>query len=797
MRFKKTDLYIIGGIVAAVWMFTLATANRTESKNFRPIEAQAELPPRDEHQHFTFNFQDTGELIDSKSVVQAQRVISVPVTSGLRRELPTEIRPQVPPAKRQIRAEHFARQAVMSEQFTERTTGSISNQVSKPVPQQVAPPTPEPISRPLPQPSTESISHRISEPVPQQFAPPTSKPISQPLPQPTTESISQTISGSVPEQVAPPTSEPISRPLPQPTTESISQTISGSAPELIAPPVPEPISRPLPQLTTEPKTESISQQISGSAPELIAPPTPEPISRPLPQLTTQEPTTQPEPVVHGQNITPAPNLHRQAQRYDLTTETQPQVPTIKSLRSGEELTTTEYLKNKYPENRWQKNSFAREVENQVRDSSPVLSKNTPPATDQNTDQSNSNFGDQIDDQKDSILEDEAHADFYIGKASTSEYSFDSSIGSANTIQSKNDFATQTETDRDLARNSSMVRKVNWERIEPDLKLAAPPTQTSHFPVLAKRISLPETEIRALNATKQGKALATRGAYFAAREEFMNALMIVAQSNDRESGNRAYTTSLLAGFTALKESDDFATTVQRREHSRNLKLVVASHETKAIQPNQFDSLSFNKASEAYCQFAQARIEQAIGESKAASSALFHLSRILSTAPGLRGDPGVLGDNSKRAILLASLTADPKNYEAANELGVLFYKEAWYKPAAHWFSMAVEYSGGRQVFWQNLAAAHSRLAETTQIAEERSENIRLAQISRREAATAPKLESSETALAGWVSPEQFRENSAIPATSFNRQVPVSTAQVQPVQATTNQKRNLSKRIKDWFQ
>ena len=98
MRFKKTDLYIVGGIVAAVWMFTLATANRTESKNFRPIEAQAELPPRDEHQHFTFNFQDTGELIDSKSVVQAQRVISVPVTSGLRRELPTEIRPQVPPA---------------------------------------------------------------------------------------------------------------------------------------------------------------------------------------------------------------------------------------------------------------------------------------------------------------------------------------------------------------------------------------------------------------------------------------------------------------------------------------------------------------------------------------------------------------------------------------------------------------------------------------------------------------------------------------------------------------------------
>ena len=663
MRFKITDFYIVGGIVAAVWMFTLATADRSETGKFRPIEAQVELP-KNEHQHFTFNFRDNAKLIEPNSpssVVQAQRVISVP--SDSQHELPIDVPPQVPVTKKETTAEHLAKQAVMSAPITEPTT--------------------------------------------------------------------------------------------------------------------------------EPTTETISQQTSKPVLQLISQPVPDPISRPFAQPTT-EPTIQRQPVIHGQKLTPAP--HRHPQRYDLTTETQSHLPAIRALNSGEELSSKE---------RWQRNRFARELESDAAGPSTVWLENTPPATNQNTDQGNSNISDQFEDHKYPVLEDEEPADFHIGVASTSEYSFDSpatgdSYISPNRFRNNNEFAPQTEANRDFSGNSNMVRKVNWERIEPDLKLdALLPTQTNNFPSLTRRASHPETEVRAFNAAKHGKALATRGAYFGAREEFMNALMIVAQSNDRESGNRAYTTSLLAGFTALKESDDFATTLQRREHSRNLKLVVASHETKVIQPNQLDSLSFNKASEVYCQFAQARIEQAIGESKAASSALFHLSRILSTAPELRGDPGVLGDNSKRAILLASLTADPKNYEAANELGVLFYKEAWYKPAAHWFSMAVEYSGGRQVFWQNLAAAHSRLAETTQIAEERSENIRLAQISRREAATAPKLESSETALAGWVSPEQFRENSAIPATSFNRQVPVSTAQVQQVQATTNQKRNLSKRIKDWFQ
>ena len=544
-----------------------------------------------------------------------------------------------------------------------------------------------------------------------------------------------------------------------------------------------------------------------------------------PELVEPE-LTEPEPVVHTQKF--IANAHpRQIRRYELPAENPSKSTLAKAVAPDAECFEEECLKNQYPSEHWQSERFGRvRYGNQANPPKSILLKNNHvklPA--QNATRFNSDLRDSkqiYSQQSDSLRPDSlrpdslrpsenSRVDFPVGRASTSDYSYESTLPddfeiSPESLRNESYFDPnpqpsaqpnrESTSNPDLAGNSNMVRKVNWEQIVPDSQLATLEAQPVTFPELVRQISPPETELRAFAATKQGKTLATRGAYFAAKEEFMNALMIVAQSNDKTFGNRGYTTSLLAGFKALKESEDFATTPQRSEHSRNLQLVLASHKTKVIPPDQIDLLSFNQASEAYCQFAQARIEQAIGESKAASSALFHLSRILSTAPELRGETGVLGDNSKRAILLASLTANPANFEAANELGVLFFDEAWYKPAVHWFSQAVKTSGGRKLFWQNLAEAHKRLASTTQLANERAENIKLAQLAYQEASTAPQLEKSSVSLAGWVTQEQFQKNSAIPAPSFNRQAPVSTAPVQTVQPPVNQRRKLP-RIKDWFQ
>ena len=755
MRFKKSDYFIVGGIVAAVWLLALARSDRSENKNFRPVGGLSQC----DDQHLASDFEGYSRVVDSKPVVHTQRAIpntrpprydNIPQYGNVpqpRREFPKMVRslPRLAPAN--YNAQQVVNQAIVF-----------------PEPELVEPAKVEP----------ELIWPELVEP----------------------------------KLVEPKLVEP-KLVKPQPVEPALAQQ------ELVEPE--------LPQLEMA-ERESVQPELD-----------------------------EPQALVHAQNLIVVASSDQQLRRYELPTGIESQVTPTQPLTSNTENTerfADESLRKQPPAE-----------QNRLGLSGPRLVKNrfiTTPAQ-QSTVQLNSESsnlqvsdtqlsGTQLIEAQPSDLQlpvASSRGDFHVGQASTSEYSFESSDTGdfqipldqsepeidyhaqpkvesnihhelESNIQPDRDPQTNRESnfqldresnfqsDRgsqpDWARNAKMVRKANWEEIQPDSELTNSKNRRAGFPALVRHVSQPETELRSLAATNQGKALATRGAYFGAKEEFMNALRIIAQSNDRASGSRDYTTSLLAGFTALKESEDFATTPQSGEHSRNLNLVMASHETNVIQRDQVDLLSFNQASEAYCQFAQIRIEQAIGESKAGSYALFHLSRILSTAPELRGETGIEGDNTKRAILLASLTAAPSNYEAANELGVLFFDEAWYKPAVHWFTQAVKASGGKQLFWRNLAEAHNRLANTTQIDTERATNLRLAHLANQEATLAPQMENSGIPLAGWVSPEHFQRNSAIPAPSFNQQiqqVPVSTAQIQAVQTVlpVKQRRKLP-RLKDWF-
>ena len=596
--------------------------------------------------------------------------------------------------------------------------------------------------------------------------------------------------------------EPVVLAEPKPVAITVAQpgAITVPKPVVIAQPQPVAITQPQPVAIAQPQPVAITEPtpitIAVAQPAAITQPEPVAVT-PLPQTVI---ATEPEPVVHTQTFVPI----ERPKRYDLRAEVQSQVhPTaLQSNQYNTESVDQASLKQQdQPDPPEQAKNFGRvSYPNGVDKPRSVLLKNNH--VDLNAPQpipDNSRLGDVQPPPLDS------GGDFPADQISTEDFSSNTSQpqdfqfafeATQDEIQPAAQLAVQPTLDPHVAQDSKMVRKVNWESIEPQSNLLTTKSQPTHVSGLVRQTSPPEIELRAFGATSQGKALATRGAYFAAKEEFINALMMIAESNDRVFSNRAYTSSLTSGLTALKESEDFATTPQRRDHSRNLKLVLASHETKVIDPNHVDGLSFSKASEIYCQFAQVQIEQAIGQSDAGSSALFYLSRLLSAAPEIRGAPAVSGDNVKRATLLASLTANPSNFEAANELGVLFYSEAWYKPAAHWFTSAVRTSGGNKLFWQNLAQSHARIAETTQVVQEKAEHMRLAQLASQQIGSAPELNGSSVSLAGWVSPEQFQANSAIPATSFQQQAPVATAQVQAVQQPVNQRRGLTKRLKDWF-
>ena len=698
MKFKPADYYLIGAIVAAVWLLAFFRADQSRTKEYRPVDYRAQISQDDENRQARRADVDRAEM-DSAHQQERPRPTS-----------------------------------------TARARFNFDKAV----------------------PMTEPIPVIIVEP----------KPVA-------------TTPVAIAEPIA--IAEPVAITEPKPIV--IAEPVAIIEPQPVAVAEPVVITEPKPVAVAEPKPAEVAEPVV--------------ITEPMP--ATMAP---PEPVVHTQNFVPI----ERPERYDLTAKVRSQSPPL-VLETDANIDQASMKLRDLPEpptqpeqpiepEQWQSDTFGRvSYPDGVSGPKSVLMKNKhmklpgSQLPDSKTNSSNSSAGD-------FQLPARDNGDFNGGRVSTSDFSldttkpqdFDFAFGA---VQNDPTPDPKPTLDPYVAQNSKMVRKVNWESIEPDSSLVTAKSLRSHSTKLTRQSSPPEIELRAFEKANQGKALATRGAYFAAKEEFINALTMIAESNDRASASRAYTTSLSEGLTALKESEDFATTPQRRDHSRNLKLVMASHETKVIDPIELDGLSFNRASEIYCQFAQSRIEQAIGQSKSGSAALFYLSRLLSAAPELREAPVGSGDNVKRAILLASITADPANFEAANELGVLFYSEAWYKQAVHWFSVAVQTSGGKQLFWQNLAQSHVQLAKISQVPQEQAEHMRLAQLAGQEVGSAPKLDGTSGSLAGWVSPEQFQRNSAIPAATFNQQqAPVATAQVQAVQQPVNQRRGLTKRIKDWF-
>ena len=96
----------------------------------------------------------------------------------------------------------------------------------------------------------------------------------------------------------------------------------------------------------------------------------------------------------------------------------------------------------------------------------------------------------------------------------------------------------------------------------DQELIYPSTE----PLLAKKAAAKDLPVRseqlesiarqADQQTRHGFELAGRGAYFAARSEFIAALRLVAQGLDTDGQTKIHGKSLAAGLTALKEAEDF-------------------------------------------------------------------------------------------------------------------------------------------------------------------------------------------------------------------------------------------------
>jgi tetratricopeptide (TPR) repeat protein len=227
-------------------------------------------------------------------------------------------------------------------------------------------------------------------------------------------------------------------------------------------------------------------------------------------------------------------------------------------------------------------------------------------------------------------------------------------------------------------------------------------------------------------TREGSDLAQRGAYFAARADFVAALRVLAQGLDNEEGAARHSQALGAALTAMKEVQDFVPAPGKVEGELELAPIVAAHRTpllKNVPPERLQALGATKL---YFNFAQQQLCLAAGREVAGSMALRALGK-LHAAMAERAVPEVvLPEAQAITFLQAAILVCPPNYMAANDLGVLLAHKGDFAAALAPLEHSVRVCPCSENL-SNLSAVYRRLG-----------NVRMADIAARDAESAKARE-----------------------------------------------------------
>lgn len=239
-------------------------------------------------------------------------------------------------------------------------------------------------------------------------------------------------------------------------------------------------------------------------------------------------------------------------------------------------------------------------------------------------------------------------------------------------------------------------------------------------------------------------LSQRGAAYAAREELIGVLRLIAQAKDTRDGTRSRTESLAAGLRALDEAEDFVPRGSQLEADMNLAVVTAAHRTPlARELNLAESLP-SRLLERYQRYGQIKLAVAVAGEPAGSMALYALGKINSQLGATENETHPLATRKAVAFQQAALLAHNENYLAAHELGVLF-AETGHFPEAHHLLSQVATQQPNAVVMQNLARVQQALGNHAEAQLCRHEAARLAQLGR---AARPNI--------SWVSPQELSQN-----------------------------------------
>ncbi len=207
-------------------------------------------------------------------------------------------------------------------------------------------------------------------------------------------------------------------------------------------------------------------------------------------------------------------------------------------------------------------------------------------------------------------------------------------------------------------------------------------------------------------TRHALELAGRGAFFAARSEFISALRLVAQGLDADGQTRIHGKSLAAGLTALKEGEDFLPGDARLEADLDLPAVIAGHGTPVLKDADMASVTSLTALKSYFTFAQEKLAQAAGSEVAGSMALGGLGKLHEELAKGKG-PGTKAAGPKAIVFYqAALLVCPQNFMAANDLGVMLARNGNYDDARKMLEYSLSLNKQSTV-WHNMAVVYEHL------------------------------------------------------------------------------------------
>ena len=347
------------------------------------------------------------------------------------------------------------------------------------------------------------------------------------------------------------------------------------------------------------------------------------------------------------------------------------------------------------------------------------------------------------------------------------------------------------------RDSRSVEQASFESTPTRASRPSPPAQALVGPSLQQPMMMrmqvsPQIERRAAEHLQYGESLYRRQSFFASREEFTLALLLIASSHDSSPNPQAYANRLAQGLTALDEAGDFA--VLKRSGLRGpLEQKISAHKTRLITPQQIASITPTKALDLYYGFAQSQIEQAIGYSAGGSQALHALGKLELKATDADSRIDWTGQSRALVFFRAAMSVDPTNSVCSNDLGVLLYDLGRLQEAEEAFKLSL---GSSQSLsgWENLAMVHRQMASSAS-GEERNRQIWLANLATKES-NKFAYQRVNSSLAGdqWATSAEFENNAAFPNPVVQQNAGSQTANSQ-IRGVAPKAASLLNTVKGW--